>query len=248
MQKNLYYQTVLTRKNLIGEAILNFFLGIGSYPRLIIEVFIRRNMGERYFTLASAITVGVILFFIPFVFPSGNYMSTTAIISNNIFWYLFLTAYAFCSFRRYQEVRRNPSVFDFGRYSKTDGELLPVFTRTKYSIRQQEVYLEPATVLAPGLLLLLLGQYLPGTLFCICAIVYSLSKAAAYREGDHFIMDKIDELLCNTDLRDDFLGKGSEQSEHGFKFRHYIPTDPEQRGNLFQSFFADEEPDAPLAY
>lgn len=248
MKKNLYYQTVFARRNVIGEAILNFFLSICSYPRLVIEVFIRRNMGERYFTLASAITVGVILFIIPFVLPAYSYMPAKDIITHNILWYLFIVAYGYFSFLRYKEIRRNPSVFDFGRYSKSDGELLPVFKKAKFNIRQIEIYIEPLPVLALGLLLLLLEQYLPGLLFSLCAIIYSLSKAAQYNRGSHFVMDKIDELLCNQDLRIDFLGKGAEQSEHGFKFRHYIPDDPEQRGELYNSFFShDDEPDAPMA-
>lgn len=249
MQKNLYYHSVLSRRNVIGEAILNFFLGICSYPRLIMEVFLRRNMGERYFTLASAITVGLILFFIPWVIPAYSYLPAGSIIMENKLWYLFIIAYGYFSFLRYKEIRRNPSVFDFGRYTKSDGDLLPFLRKTKFNIRQLEIFIEPLPVLVLGLLLLFFEQYLPGLLFSLCAIIYSLSKAAAYMNGDHFIMDKIDELLCNTDLRDDFLGKGAAESQHGFKFRHDIPDDPNMRGQLFNSFFSnDDEPDAPLAF
>lgn len=249
MKKNLYYSTVLTRRNVIGEAILNFILGICSIPRLILEVFLRKNMGQRYFTLASAMTVFLILFFIPWTIPAYSFMPAWDIIKENKLWYLFVLAFSYFSFLRYKEVRRNPSVFDFGRYSKSDGDLLPLFKKTKFNIRQTEIFIEPLPVLILGLLLLFLQQYLLGLLFSVCAIIYSLSKAAQYRNGDHFIMDTIDELLCNEDLRNDFLHQGAEQSEHGFKFRHHIPTDDDKRENLYNSFFGEDDNEAaPEAY
>lgn len=62
MKKNLYFQTMFQRTNGIKMIILDFFLSIASWPRLMIEVFIRKNFGERYFSLAAAITITVILF------------------------------------------------------------------------------------------------------------------------------------------------------------------------------------------
>ena len=56
MTKNLYYRTVFMRVNSIKEIILGFFLAIASYPRMLLEVFTRKNMGERYFSLATAYT------------------------------------------------------------------------------------------------------------------------------------------------------------------------------------------------
>lgn len=246
MQKNLYYTAVISRRNLIGEAILTFFLSICSYPRLVLEVFIRKNMGERYFTMASAITVGTILFLLPWFLPGRSYIGGTNIVTNNPIWYLFVAAYFFFAFLRYREIMRNPSVFDFGKHTKCEGDLLPIFKRTRFNIRQTEIFIEPLTALIPGVFFFMIEQFLPAVVLVFCAVVYSLSKAGAYMLGDHFIMDRIDILLCNEDLREDFLDKGSEQSKHGFTFRHHIPSDPEMRQNLYRSFFEAE--DAPVAY
>ncbi|HTN46357.1 MAG TPA: hypothetical protein VL098_08430 [Flavipsychrobacter sp.] len=247
MKKNIYYRSVLSRRNILQEAIMAFFLGIASFPRLILEVFYRRNMGERYFTLASAITVALILFFLPRLSPSTAFMDTGTLILNNKLWYLFLAAFCYFSFLRYREVKRNPSVFDLASYTKKDGELLPIFWKTKFDIRQLEIYIEPLPALVLGFLLLLVQQYMLGLLFTVCALIYSISKAAQYMQGDHFVMDKIDERLCNEDLRDTFLH--NKKPKYGFKFRHEIPEDLGMRADLYDSFFEgeDDADSAPLA-
>lgn len=247
VQTNIYYRAIHGRRNLIGETIFAFFMGISSYPKLVIEVFIRKNMGDRYFTPMSAITVGILLFYVPWIMPGRSYPGNmSSIIMDNPLWYLFIAVFAFFSFLRYKEIMRKPGTYDFNRFSKSDGEILPIFKRTKFTMRQIEIYLEPLSVLLLGLLLAAIGQKIPGLVFTFCAIVYSVSKMGDYRVGDNFIKDKIDILLNNEDLRNDFLGKGKTQSEHGFKFRGPIPSDPEIRQQLYNSFFEAEQ--APLAY
>lgn len=65
MKKNLYFRQTLRRQNTIKEAIFDFALGLCSWPRLILEVFIRKNFGERYFSIATAGWVFAFLLIVP---------------------------------------------------------------------------------------------------------------------------------------------------------------------------------------
>jgi hypothetical protein len=238
MRKNLYYRATMSRRNVIKEALFNFFLGICSYPRLVLEVFLRRNMGERYFTLASAITVGLILMLLPFA-EYAFHRSFGYVLGHNWVWYAFVAAYGYFSYRRYQEVRREPSVFDFARYSLSDGVPLPQFRNSGYSIRVQEIWLEPLAAFVLGMVLLPLGQSMLGSLFIVCAIVYSVSKAGAYYKGDNFIMDKIDEMICNEDLKRALVD--NEESNRGIRFRSKFPNKQSLREQLSDAVVEEEE-------
>ena len=54
MQKNLYYRAIARRENMFKLLLLSFFNFFSSYARLLLEVFTRKNFGERYFRLSSA--------------------------------------------------------------------------------------------------------------------------------------------------------------------------------------------------
>lgn len=238
MKKNLYYRATMSRRNVIKEALFNFFLGICSYPRLVLEVFLRRNMGERYFSLASTATIGLILLLIP-VSVSGFRHSDGHILGNNLIWYGFVALFGFFSYKRYMEVRREPSVFDFARYSLSDGILLPPFRNSGYSIRVQEIWLEPLAAFIAGIVLLPIGQVILGWLLIVCAIVYSVSKAAAYYKGDNFIMDKIDEMICNEDLKRALID--NEESDRGIRFRSKFPNKQALRIQLSDAVVEEDE-------
>ncbi|CAG5011145.1 hypothetical protein DYBT9275_04891 [Dyadobacter sp. CECT 9275] len=58
MKTNLYYRAVFRRQSMLNEFVMDFFLYFCSYPRLMLEVFVRKNFGERYFSFFSALMIG----------------------------------------------------------------------------------------------------------------------------------------------------------------------------------------------
>ncbi|WP_276366258.1 hypothetical protein [Chryseolinea sp. H1M3-3] len=139
MKKNLYFQTFYKRSNPAATLAVKVFQAIASYPRLILEVFIRKNFGERYFTFGKAVNAAMIMAIIPpihyYVFQASTlfqYMSIqTQIMAmfavGYTTWYLFIIIFLFVAYRRKREIDRNPSVFDFARFS------LPTVTLTRSS-------------------------------------------------------------------------------------------------------------------
>lgn len=255
MKKNLYYKTVYGRSNVLKNSILAFFFAFSSYPRLLLEVFIRKNFGERYFSFMSAITITILLSIFPFISAGISQMLSFGgygrsfdfgdLFQHYFTWYLFLIAFMYKSMERDEEVKRLPSVFDFARFSLSTGERHPRILDFKWKgknldIRKVETLVEPGLFFFIGLFLMLIGQRV-GTLLVICSIFYSLSYVAAYTIGDHFIMDKIDEMICNEEMVNSFV-EGRDSSEtRGFSTYGRKPTDPETRRRLADAFMEDTE-------
>ncbi|PSR55786.1 hypothetical protein AHMF7605_25625 [Adhaeribacter arboris] len=248
MKKNLYYRQVFRRRNYIKELLLDFFLSVASMPRLLLEVFLRKNMGERYFSPFVASFVFVVFFFFPYAMGGmfGSYGDTLPeIIKDNVSWYLFLAAYAAGCFFRWQEVIRLPSVFDFARYSLSAGRIHPIFYAIRIGgkpvdKRGIEIILEPAPFFLIGLLLLWMDQRV-GMLLITSSIVYSLSYIAAYHKGDDFIMDKIDEMICNEELVSAFVDELDASQTRGVHFYGHKPADPGTRRQLAKAFIEEDD-------
>ncbi|RRA98642.1 hypothetical protein [Larkinella rosea] len=257
MQKNLYYRTVFKRTNAIKEAMLSFFMALSSYPRLLLEVFIRRNFGERYFSFSGSIFLALLLGLYPLLKigglsllrPSYGYYGSSFSFGNFMLhyasWYGFLLAFLVMAVRRNEEVKRLPSVFDFARFSLSSGRLHPRFLEFKIGdrrlgLRTIETLLEPAFFFLIGLVLWMFGQGI-GLVLILCSIIYSLSYQAAYYQGDQFIMDKIDEMICNEELVKSFVEERDPSQTRGFNFYGRRPVNPETRRKVAETFLETEE-------
>lgn len=262
-EKNLYYREIFGRDNLFTKAIFDFFMKIASYPRLLLEVFLRKNMGERYFSLATAITIAVLLLAYPIVINQGfsvrpsaadvyaYYSGETSTFARPSFlgkyaiWYLFTGGFIYMMILRYKEVRRNPSVFDFGRFSLSAGDIHDFFYTFKFFAKKANPRIiatlyEPAVAFIIGLVLYLVGQNI-GLVIGVAAICYSLSYAGEYKKGDDFVMDMIDEMIMNEEMEDAFVNDTDAENSRGVRFYMNKPSDRELRKKLAETFIEKEE-------
>jgi hypothetical protein len=252
MKKNLYYRTVYKRTNVVKSLSVAVFQFIASYPRLLLEVFIRRNLGERYFTFFGCMVMAFVLSLMPF-FSSGvmsffgrsRPFEFSSFLMANLSWYIFLGAFVFFAVKRRAEIARNPSVFDFGRFSLSTGESLPFFYEIKIfggtpDPRTVETILEPLFFFAIGLFLTFFGQSV-GWLIIVCSILYGLSYRGAYKLGDEFVMDKIDEQIANEETYKAFVEDQEPRLTRGMRFYGRRPVDPEKRRQVADSFIEEED-------
>ncbi|WAC11895.1 hypothetical protein [Dyadobacter pollutisoli] len=251
MKKNLYYRTVLHRSNPVKNFFFDLFTAIASWPRLLLEVFIRTNFGERYFSFSSSIIMFVLLAVTPLLISalgSSSYyggFDPKEFLMGNITWYLFLAGFLYCAFRRRQEVKRLPSVFDFARFSLSSGRIHPLFytiviNGKRVDSRMIETLFEPLFFFIIGFFFMLFGQIV-GILIVVCSIVYSFSYMAAYSVGDNFVMDKIDELICNQELYNAFVDGVDPNNTRGVNYYGRRPADPEARRKVADTFMEEEE-------
>ncbi len=240
---NEYYYITYRRRNILKEYILNIFFVISSWPRLVLEVFLRRNMGERYFTAENAVLVAIVLIVMPMYFW-GGYGGFWAVLwrvaKEHVTWYLFVLAFAWFSYRRWRDVKDLPSVFELRRFSLSSGLPFDFFYSWGFNTRRIATLLEPALTLSLGLLLFWMN--LPvGLLIVACSVIYALSYLGAYSLGDDFIMDKMDELICVKNLAASFKEGKDVRETDGFEFVGQRPKDPETRERVMETFWAEEE-------
>lgn len=252
MKKNLYYRTMYKRTNMLKVGLLNLFLSLSSWPRLMLEVFVRRHFGERYFSFSGALFITLVMAALPIVYNETNNLfrrftgGTTMMDFIWLFttWYIYLAGFLYMALLRREEIKRSPSVFDFGRFSLSTGNIHPFFRQLKIGgslvdIRTIETTLEPTLFAVIGLLLSLMRQPI-GPIILINSIIYSLSYVASYYRGDQFIMDKIDEMICNEETVRTFV-EGRETTEtRGVHFYGRRPADPETRRKLADSFIEED--------
>lgn len=256
MKKQTYFQTMVRRQDFITETLLNFFLSFCSWPRMLLEMFIRRNQGERYFSFAGALMLLTLLAVAPFIslqdfIPFLPYdwspyrFRWSTFLSEYLTWYLYLAAFGYMVIQRRQEIKQLPSVFDFKRYSLSTGLIHPRFYLIEwngryFSRRMIETVLEPGLFFLPGVLLWIIGQPI-GMVLTVSSIFYSLSYAAAYRAGDNFLMDKIDERICQEDLASIFVDGLDANSGRGFHFYGRIPATRDARERVADLFTQSDE-------
>ena len=253
MKKNLYYQTMYGRKNSFKQIFYKAFLSLSSYPRLLLEVFIRKNFGERYFNLGSVFGATVVFAFLPKIIftisTAGNYRVRTGDFwKDYALWYVFLLAFLAVSFKRWAENRRNPSVFDFEQFSLHAGDINPLFyelplSGKKPDARTVETVLEPSLFLFAGIFLCLFGQW-AGFLLIICSAFYSFSYMAMYHQGDEFVMDLIDQIILNQAMEENFVDEEDDPNNRVNDF-HFIkkPRSKELRAKLLGAIMHDEKED-----
>lgn len=257
MKKNLYYRTMFKRTNAIKELILNLFLSLSSWPKLVLEVFLRKNFGERYFSFATCIVIGVFLAAVPFAFMGAKMLINSygdtgsnwwLFIFGYLTWYIFIGLFISFAVKRWREVKRNRAVFDFKRFSLYAGDIEPSFYNIrlfgkKPDIRTIEILYEPALCFAVGLGCILFGQFI-GYVIVLCSIIYALSYAGAYYKGDQFVLDKVDEMIANENLFKTFVEDKDAIETGGVRFYGRKPVDDDMRRKVMESFTEGEKEEA----
>lgn len=238
------YKEVYGRRNVIRPLILNLFYDISSTPRIMMEVFIRRSLGERYFSIEQCLFVTLVMLLGPYIyFKSLYHQEFWDTLKGNWAWYLYSVAFAVMSYIRWKEIKREPSVFELGKFSLSAGLWLPFFDRIQpfgkpLNARQISTYYEPLIFLAAGIVFYLMRQTV-AFVFIWIAIVYSISYMAAYKLGDDFVMDKLDKIICNEQLYDTFVQKKHPSQTKGFNPPMSGPSLFDIRDELYDTFLDD---------
>lgn len=253
----------------------NFFYNVNYLLRVPIEIFVRRNFGQRYFQLRDAFNVAVIILYVlPAIWarfsslpqvlqygilgtgPSqaatgeGIAQRNHAFIDDTVLL-LFLSALVFRAWRHHRSMKRAPSTFDFAKYSWYNGDLHPFLLNLgwrgkKLSRRTIECWAVPTLFFVAGMVLAILQLKL-GWYLMISAYMYSLGYRRAHRANDNFILDKIDQRIVNEELAKVLLDdKAAPSQTRWFDPPVHLPADPEQRQQVRDMVLADAD-EAPLA-
>ncbi len=245
MKRNVYYQRVFSRPQIMKQIFLMLFMGVSYYFRLPIEIIIRKSFGERYFDPVLSLTTALAAVGYPFYICNKHYgFDWQMLFEDYSTWFIYWAIYFYHLYKRWLEVRHEPSVFDFGKFSLSDGiipdwafKISALFGKVD-NPRFSAIFVEPAGFFIGGAVLTSMDQPL-GKFLMTCAVVYSFGYMAAYRLGDQAIMDTIDEMLCNEDLSETFIHDNP--SDKGIPIYGRRPSSKEMREKLFNAFKDSDE-------
>lgn len=241
--------------------IVDFFFILASIPRLLLEVFIRKNFGERYLPFSLVVVVFLVLAAWPIIAvktiqglaslsPMPEATPVKSSMWNYLTWYIYLLAFLYLGFRHNRDVKRRKKAFDRERYSRYDGDLKGVFFRLsirlrgKVSLRFMQIVLEPAPFFIVGIILIIIGQRL-GNLLLVCSVFYSLSYWAAFIRADNYVLDMIDETIISEEMEPVFLSDDETAESRGFRFIGKRPDSYDLRRKLLDER-RDNEPPTPV--
>lgn len=245
MKRNLYYRQMYQGNTRIDAVGAHYASGIMSWGRMLLEVFIRKNFGERYFSLGKAVIAFVILIVVPFFDRSLGLQHFYSVLwSRYTLWYAFAFAFLYFSILRHREIPFNPSVYDFAKFSLYSGDTHPFFLEFKKAdgtsdMRRIETVYEPLGFLAVGICLWLIGQSL-GILLFFSAWMYAASYQLLYSQGDQIILDRIDERLMNEEMENIFVFDKDAKDTRGVTMRGRKPATKEMREKVSE-MLTDEE-------
>jgi hypothetical protein len=252
MKKNIYFRNVIKRENVAKKILLHIFYQLASFPRLVLEVFIRKNFGERYFNLASVLSVALIIALLPAVLynlPTANGHGFWPFLVRYATWYVFLGLFLYHCWQRWREIQKSSSSFDFTRFSLYAGDINPWFQKIRLSgtgepsIRTIETLYEPGIFFVGGVVLWVFGQSI-GVFICIASVFYSLSYVAAYWQGDNFILDRIDEIIFNEEMARAFVDDMPAEDTRGVRFHTRKPGAKTLRRKITDAMQDDGADDA----
>jgi len=243
-KQNIFMIVTAGRKGLLNNLVKDLIFSISSYPSYIVESFLRKNMGCRYFTFSIAVTISLAMLF-PWFFQ-GNIMRDFL----GLPWLIFTLLFLYKSVRRRMEIRRFGFTYNFDQFSYSDGEKLDFLydlegkkiagiTITKYLIL---VLIEPAIPILTGLLLMVSTYTRPtGVLIFICGILFcyrSVMKAYAARD---FVLDTIDKQITAKWNYEVIMEEKPKSQTGGLHFPIDLPNDEEFRISLIE-FIKDDGP------
>ncbi|MEQ8524677.1 hypothetical protein [Gracilimonas sp.] len=250
MKQKSYFKQVFRRTN-FKLSFLSFFYSICSVPRLLLEVFIRKNMGSRYFSFGLSIIL-FLLFLITLLFSAFSQAASFSALGSNgyglgIFGILF---FVFANKRR-SEINSDPTHVSFDEFSLSTGELTGWFKSRKEngtSLRRIEIWFEPLPFFIGGLVLMFIPfTRILGLLLLLSSVLYSLSYMGAYALARDFIMDKIDEKIAGEEMGQALKSGLAGHEARGFTNRSPIPTDEEHRDQLYNLILKRDKSGEPTA-
>lgn len=258
-----YYQAVHGRINLIREYLMMIFILISSLPALIVEVFLRKNFGERYINTGSILAAWYLMMN-PYLFFHFKEYSFGFLITwmpkevirygDDIFnlpYALFCTGFLiFALYHRLQFKRYLNAEFDQHRFSLSRGIPWRFWSnRMEKKVLGIEinpytlvVIFEPSIPLVTGLVLTVFPETRGlGGLVIIGALSYAIRGMILAIKGREYFLDKLDELIMKEELGKIILDAKQPHETRGASLPFSIPQDRKNREVMFRAIgFGDD--------
>jgi hypothetical protein len=223
------------RASAVYDVTSDFIFKLTSYPSYIVEVFMRKHFGERYYSFSVAVIITLLMLY-PYFFLGGRIRETLG-----LSWVIFTVLFLIKSIRHRLEFRRFSMTYDYDRFSYTDGEIFPFWysligtkllglTVTRYRIL---VLFEPAIPILVGLILMLIPYTRAvGVLIFLSGFLFAYrSTMKAYAARSH-VLDAIDDQLIAKWKHDVIMEEKPKSETGGLSFPIELPKSKDLKQGL----------------
>lgn len=211
-----YYYSIYRYENALRAIWYGFIYALAHWPSMMIHVFTRKNMGERFFTLAAPISFCAILS-LPFIFK--NELDRLGDFAGPLNWFgiIFLGLYLAIAIERRLEFKRHSHEFDPEKFSKYEGDrlvydwaiekfkadtLVGKILGWRFVMRNFESLLFIIT----GLLLLLIPfSRLVGFLLVVSGLLDMAKTRVQFAKGRNYVLDQYDNVIVSREFKESFV-------------------------------------------
>jgi len=232
----------MKRDNIILEVVFSFLFSLSAIPSYIVEVFLRRKFGSRYFTSSYAILISIVMFAIYFF---GGDLAKQSL---GFTWAIFTGLFLWKSIKHRLEITKYGVTYDFERFSLSDGESwkfwdklignkIAGITITRYLIL---VVLEPAVPVLTGLLLMPI-PFTRGVGFLLftSGLLFGFRSFMKTQKARNHILDMIDEQLAKKWKHDVLVEQKPKSETAGFSLPVELPSSRKLRQDLCNAMDSD---------
>ena len=246
----LYFRKIYPYVSFFREILFGFFSVLAHLPARIVEIFLRRNFGERYYSLDAPVIMFLAMSYPLYIWISTGSYEFIQMMGFSWFWILFSFVFLGFAIKRKREINHDLQSFDDAKYSMYSGDewsiwyrfenkLPRLFKRDTFFYNIERVY-EGGLFLIVGFVFLFIpfSRYV-GVLLIFSGASYMFTMYLRYLKSRDMVLDQIDDKIHNEDMHDAFT---NDKSKRGFRWFGPKPDDPQFRETIAESL-VDEEGD-----
>ncbi|MGB5943276.1 MAG: hypothetical protein WBG71_10370 [Leeuwenhoekiella sp.] len=254
-KRNVFFELYGARHNYILGFFVAFFMLFASNASAIVEVFLRRNFGERYITLAQSIGLFFILIVSSF-WAAGMAKLMGAAISTTIYGIvlslIFALAFLVMSIIHRLEINKYGTTYDFKRFSLSNGDPIPFLKQIigrdlwgfKITQYRYNLFVEPAIPFLIGIVLCLTVVFLPlGILLAFCGFIFFIRNFAIAQGARNFVLDIIDKKISSESQHDLIVNRKPPSETKGVYLPIELPEDKATRMAIYRATKQSTETD-----
>lgn len=246
MKTTLYLRQIDPFIRFVWPITLLILAGIASIPARIVEIFMRRNFGERYFSWEIPMLIFVLLI-APYIVQI--YIGYPGSSPFTFLHALLCLAIPYATYKRHKEVKRSTDTFDDTVYSYYSGDQLKMWdkVRAKYpklkaDYVRVERYYEGAVFILIGFVALLIPfTMVIGVTMMVAGISYIIKVYYRYQMGRSYILDMIDKKIINEQMYDTFVNENPPDKTQGFQWSGPKPGSRDVREKIYEQMLEEED-------
>ncbi len=234
-EQNIFRISQGARVNLFHFYITASIASLSSWPASIVECFMRRKFGERYFTLSTCLGIFTLMLI------GGVALADKMGYKYFITWFAFAGIYLWLSIRHRMEIKKYGTAYNFDRFSLSDGRIHDFWWQIigkeyggiKIDRYLFHVLLEPSAPFLVGFILIA-NPYTRavGLLLMVCGILFAFRAFVKIQNARNAVLDIIDDQIVAEYQRSVIMEDKTPEESAGLYLPIELPDNRDVRARL----------------